>query len=401
MEDMKVTANGYDFGQAHAAMQRFVDGNILSGVSSAVLVGRDLVDVNCVGWADQEAQTPLRVDHIFRVFSNTKLITSCAALLLFEEGRFRLDDPIENFIPQLANRKVLRPGAASLDETEPAKGSITIRHLLSHSSGLSYGLFDPGTAIFKAYNERKMLNPATPLADMIDQLADLPLLYHPGTSWEYSVAIDVMARLVEIVSGQPFDQFIQARILGPLGMVDTGFAVPEKDRGRLAAYYNGADLMDPMKGGLTRNDSVPYPGANLRPVPRLNGGGGLVSTLPDMVALVRSLLPGGPTLLKPETIALMMTNQLADGVWMRFPMTGEFPGRGYGLAGGLILQPSPFDHPDSAAELYWGGVAGTQWWISPKRNVAGLMMTQRHMSFMHPFAFEFKRLAYESVKRAR
>jgi CubicO group peptidase (beta-lactamase class C family) len=159
--------------------------------------------------------------------------------------------------------------------------------------------------------------------------------------------------------------------------------------------------MDPMKPGLTRTDNSPYPGAYLRPVPRFNGGGGLVSTLPDMVALIRSLLPGGPTLLKPETNALMMDNQLADGVWMRFPMTGELPGRGYGLAGGLILKPSPFDHADSAGEFYWGGIAGTQWWISPKANVAGLMMTQRQMSFMHPFAFEFKRLAYEAVKQAR
>src|ERR1700719_1353182 len=153
MEDMKVTANGYDFGAAHAAMRRCVDANVLSGVSSAVLVSRDLVDVNCVGWADKEAQTPLRVDHIFRVFSNTKLITSCAALLLFEQGLLQLDDTIEKFIPQLANRRVLRPGEISLDDTEPAKGSITIRHLLSHSSGLSYGLLDPGTTIYKAYNE--------------------------------------------------------------------------------------------------------------------------------------------------------------------------------------------------------------------------------------------------------
>jgi CubicO group peptidase (beta-lactamase class C family) len=401
MEDMKMTANGYDFAQAHAAMQRYVDGNILSGISSAVLVGRDLVDVNCVGWADKEAQTPLRVDHIFRVFSNTKLVTSCAALLLYEEGRLRLDDPIERFIPQLANRKVLRPGATSLDQTEPARGSITIRHLLSHSAGLSYGLFDPGSPIFKAYNERKVLNPATTLADMIDVLADLPLVYQPGTSFEYSVAIDVMARLVEIISGQPFDKFIRARILGPLGMVDTGFVVPEQDRSRLVAYYAGADLMDPMKPGLTRMDNSPYPGAYLRPVPRFNGGGGLVSTVPDMVALIRSLLPGGPTLLKPETMALMTTNQLADRVWMRFAMMGELPGKAYGLAGGLILQPSPLDHPDAAGELYWGGVAGTQWWISPKRNIAGVLMAQRQMAFIHPFSFEFKRMAYEAVRCAR
>src|SRR5450755_1105682 len=167
MEDLKVTANGYDFKPARAAMQRYIDGNLLAGISSAVMVGRDLVDVSCVGWADKEAQTPLRTDHLFRVFSNTKLITSCAALLLFEDGRFRLDDPIEKYIPQLGNRRVLRAGAASIDQTQPASGSITIRQLLSHSSGLSYGVFDPGTVMFRAYQERKVLNPLTTLAEMM------------------------------------------------------------------------------------------------------------------------------------------------------------------------------------------------------------------------------------------
>jgi CubicO group peptidase (beta-lactamase class C family) len=398
---LKVTAKGYDFTEAHAAMQRYVDGNILSGVSSAVLVGRELVDVNCAGWADKEAQTPLRADHIFRVFSNTKLVTSCAALLLFEEGKFRLDDPIEKYIPQLGNRKVLLPNAASLDETEPAKSSITIRHLMSHRSGLSYGFFDPGSLIFKALNERGVHDPRTTLADMVDVLADLPLIYQPGTSWEYSLATDVTSRLVEVVSGQSFEKFIQARIFDPLGMVDTGFVVPEKDRGRLVAYYAGADLMKPMEPGLTRTDNAPFPGAYLRPIARLSGGGGLVSTLPDMVALIRSLLPGGTTLLKPETIAQMLTNQLPDGQWIRFALMGEQPGKAHSLAGGLILKPSQFDHPDAAGELYWGGVAGTQWWISPKKNMAGVMMAQRQMSFVHPFSFEFKRLAYEAVKRGR
>jgi CubicO group peptidase (beta-lactamase class C family) len=397
MEDMKVTAAGHDFRPAHAAMQRYVDGNLLSGFSSAVLVGRDLVDVSCIGWADEEARIPLRADHIFRIFSNTKLITSCAALLLFEDGRFQLDDPIERFIPQLAKRHVLRPGATSLDQTEPAVRPITIRHLLSHSSGLSYGLLDPGTLIFKAYTERKVNNPATTLAEMIDVLADLPLAYHPGTSWEYSVAIDVLARLVEVISGQRFDAFIQSRILGPLGMADTGFVV--SDRNRLVAFYTGADPFDPMKPGLTRADSLPYPDAYLRPFPRQAGGAGLVSTLPDMVALIRSLLPGGPTLLKPHTIELMMTNQLPDGMWIRFPAYGEIRGRGHGLAGALILEPSAFDHQDESGELFWGGRAGTQWWISPRKNTAGLIMAQREAGFAHPFAVEFKRLAYEAVKR--
>jgi CubicO group peptidase (beta-lactamase class C family) len=395
MEDMKVITTGYDFRPAHAAMQRYVDGNLLSGFSSAVLVGRDLVDVQCIGWADKEAQIPLRVDHIFRVFSNTKLITSCAALLLFEAGRFQLDDPIEQFIPQLGNRRVLHPDATSFDQTEPAVGPITIRHLMSHSSGLSYGLLDPGTLLFKAYNERKVINPATTLAEMMDVLADLPLAYHPGTSWEYSVATDVLARLVEVISDQRFDAFIQSRILGPLGMVDTGFVVP--DRNRLVAYYAGADLIDPMKPGLARADDAPYPDAYLRPFPRQNGGAGLVSTLPDMVALIRSLLPGGQMLLKPDTIELMMTNQLPEGVWMRFAAFGELKGKGHGLAGALILEPAAFDHQDARGELFWGGRAGTQWWISPGKNTAGLIMTQREMG--HPFVIEFKRLAYEAVKR--
>jgi len=154
-----------------------------------------------------------------------------------------------------------------------------------------------------------------------------------------------------------------------------------------------------MKPGLTPTDDSPYPGAYLRAVPRLNGGAGLVSTLPDMVALIRSLLRGGPMLLKPDTIALMFTNQLPEGVWMRFPMIGELPDRGYGLAGGMIVEPSPLDHSDARGELYWGGMAGTQWWISPKANVAGVMMTQRQEAFAHPFAAEFKRLAYEAVSR--
>jgi len=399
MEDLTVTASAYDFKPAQAAMQRYIDNNLLSGISWAVLSGRDLVDVNCVGWADKEAQTPLRADHIFRVFSNTKLITSCAALLLYEEGKLGLDDPIERFIPQLGTRKVLRPGANSIEDTEPTKRSITIRHLLTHSAGLSYGLFDPGSVIYKALNERGVHNPATTLAEMVDVLAGLPLIYHPGTSWEYSLATDVTARLVEVISGERFDKFIKARILDPLGMVDTGFVVPEQDRDRFVAYYAGADIMAPMKPGLTRADNAPFPGAYLKPVARLNGGGGLVSTLPDMVALIRSLLPGGPTLLKPETIAQMMTNQLPEGQWIRFATLGEQPGKSYGLAGGLIVCPSPVDHPDSAGELYWGGVAGTQWWISPGRNMAGVMMAQRQMAFTHPFSFEFKRLAYEAIKQ--
>jgi CubicO group peptidase (beta-lactamase class C family) len=251
--------------------------------------------------------------------------------------------------------------------------------------------------IFKAYNERKVLNPATTLAEMMDALVDLPLVFHPGTSWEYSVATDVLARLVEVISGQRFDAFLQSRILGPLGMVDTGFVV--SDRNRLVAYYAGADPVDPMKPGLVRADDSPYPGAYLHPFPRLSGGSGLVSTLPDRVALIRSLLPGGPTLLKPDTTEQMMSNQLPRDVWIHFTGFGLLRGKGHGLAGALTLEPSAFDHQDARGELFWGGRAGTQWWISPETNTAGLIMAQRDQGFVHPFAVEFKRLVYEAVRR--
>ncbi len=397
MHELTVKTTRYDFDAVRASMQSYVDRELLSGVSWAVLQGRDLVDVNCVGWADREEKTPLTTDHLFRAFSNTKLVTSCAVLLLFEAGKLKLDDPIERYIPQLANRRVLKAGAKTLADTEPANGSITIRHLLIHSAGLSYGLFDPGTLIFSAYNERKIFGPTRTLADMVDALADMPLLFHPGTSFEYSVATDVLARLVEIVSNERFDAFIKAHIFDRLGMIDTTFVVPTDQQHRLVAYYRGADIIDELKPGLTRVDNSPYPGAYLLAVPKLSGGGGLVTSLADMVALMRSLVPGGETLLKSETIAQMMTNQLAEGVSVRFATQGDVPGKGFGLGGSVTHAPSALEPQGATGEFQWGGLAGTHWWISPRNNLAAVVMTQRVMAFWHPFSFEFKRLVYQAV----
>lgn len=385
------------FQTLHTAMQSWIDREILAGASSALLVGRELVDVHCVGWADKENQVALREDHLFRVFSNTKLVTSCAVLLLADEGRLGLDDPVEEYLPQLGRRRVLRPKAQSLDEAEPARSSITIRHLLCHSSGLSYGFLDPGSLIYKAYTERRVMNAHATLAELVDVLADLPLTFHPGSSWEYSIATDVLGRLVEVVSGLRFGQFLQQRIFEPLGMHDSFFFVPPEKQGRLAGYYAGADVFRPTVPGLRKLEGSPYPGAFIKPVARESGGGGLVSSLTDMVSLLRSLMPGGPTLLKPDTIAQMMQNQLAPGVHIGFPGVGAVPGKGYGLGGAVIVQPSETDPPASAGEFEWGGIAGTQWWISPRHNIAGVLMAQRQMGFWNPYSFEFKRLAYEAL----
>lgn len=397
MTDMSVVDHHYDFSALHSSMQHFVDKELFAGISSAVLVGRDLVDVHCAGLADIEENISMRTDHIFRIFSNTKLVTSISVLMLLEEGGISLDDPIETYIPQLANRQVLLPGATKASDTEPAKSAITIRQLMTHTSGLSYGFLDPGSLIAKLYSDNNVLDAATPLNNMMSVLEKLPLTFHPGTSWEYSVATDVLGYLVEVVSGLKLDKFFQSRIFAPLGMVDTGFWCPPEKQDRLAAYYSGADILQPMKSGLTRADNSPYPNAFLKPSPRLSGGGGLVSTLPDMVALMRRLLPGGETILKPETLDLLKTNQLPNGQNIRFAGLGEMRGRGYGLASSVTVAPYPGAPAGVSGEYWWGGIAGTQWWISPKNNLAGLIMTQRVMGFTHPFAANLKRHVYDAV----
>lgn len=394
---MKIIQSPHDFGAIRPAMQAYVDKQILAGVSSAVLLGQDLVHLDCVGWADQESGIALRPDHLFRVFSNTKLITSIAVLLLAEEGRFRLNEAIERYLPQLGGRRVLKPGASDINDTEPARSSITIHQLLCHTSGLSYGWMDRNSPLYEPYSERQVFQSFTPLSEMVDALQDLPLAFHPGTAWEYSIASDVLARLVEVISGQDFAAFLQSRIFDPLGMPDTFFVIPAHKRERLTAYYAGSDPLNLLKRGLKRVDHSPYPEAYLKPVARLSGGGGLVSSLPDMLALLRSLMPGGAALLQPQTIALMMRNHLPAGLGISFPGFGSLPGKGYGYGGAVILRPSSADPAASAGEFEWGGIAGSHWWISPRHNLAGIVMTQRQMSFWHPFSFEFKQLAYQAV----
>jgi len=385
------------FNEVNLAMQKYVDKEILAGVSTAVLHGQTLVHQHCTGWADKENQIALREDHLFRVFSNTKLITSIAILQLMEAGKLSLDDAVEHYLPQLGQRQVLLPNASSLEDTEPARSSITLRQLLNHSSGLSYGLLDHGSMMYKAYNERRVLNAFQTLAEMIDVLEPLPLSFHPGESWQYSIATDVLSRVVEVVSGLNFDQYIQLRIFNPLGMDDTGFVVPEQKLSRLTAYYGGADPQNILQRGLRRLDKSPYPGAFVTPVARLSGGGGLVSSLHDMLALMRSLMPDGDHILKPETMQLMMQNHLPDGMSIGFPGIGDVPGKGFGLGGAVTLQASSIDPPGSVGEFEWGGIAGTHWWISPRHNIAGILMTQKLMSFWHPFSFDFKRLAYQAM----
>lgn len=386
-----------DFKALHSAMKGQVDAQFLPHVSTALLRGREVVDTFCYGFADKEAGVPLNENHIFRMFSSTKLVTSCAVLMLFEEGRINWDDPIEAYIPELGARQVLRPGATRIDDVEPAKSSITIRHLMTHTSGLSYGLFDPGTVMFNAYNAAAVMHPGKSLSEMMTVLATLPLSFHPGTQWEYSVATDVLGRLVEVVSGLSFSKFLSTRIFGPLDMVDTGFWVPETQLNRLCALYVGVDLLDPTKPGLLRADDKPFPGAYKSKLPRESGGGGLVSTLGDTVKFIQSLLPGGPALLQADTIDLMYQNQLAADLCVRFPNMPPLRHRAFGMGSSVTIGTSPFEPKEVLGEVGWGGLAGTIWWINPRIGIAGVLMTQRYFGFGNPYSFVFKEQAYKSL----
>lgn len=387
----------HNFEPLHTAMQAQVEQKFLPCVSTALIHGREVVDTFCAGFADKEAGIPLREDHIFRMFSSTKLVTSCAVLMLFEEGRIKWDDPIEAYIPELGSRQVLKPGATSIDDVEPAKTPISIRHLMTHTSGLSYGMFDPGTTMFNAYNKAAVMHPGKTLSEMMTTLSLLPLSFHPGTQWEYSVATDVLGRLVEVVSGESFEQFLRSRIFEPLGMTDTDFWVPEAKLKRLCALYVGIDLLDPTKPGLLRADDKPFPGAYTRKLPRESGGGGLVSTLGDTVKFIQSFLPDGPRLLKQDTIELMYGNQLAAGLCVQFPNMPRFESKGFGLGSSVTIGTTAWEPADVIGEVGWGGLAGTIWWINPRIGIAGVLMTQRYFGFGNPYSFVFKYQAYKAL----
>ncbi|MGJ7611232.1 MULTISPECIES: serine hydrolase domain-containing protein [unclassified Variovorax] len=381
----------------HAAMRAQVDQQLLPCVSTALLRGPEVVDTFCYGMADREADIALREDHIFRAFSNTKLVTSCAMLLLWEERRFQLDDPIERHVPELGNRQVLRPQACSIDDTEPARSSITVRQLMTHTAGFSYSSFDPGSVLAKAYTAVKLRQPSKPMKDFIAALAPLPLAFHPGTRWEYSIATDVLGHLVEVLSGERLGAFMARRIFEPLRMADTDFAVPASKADRFTALYVGADAADPTKPGLTRADTLPYEGAYLERAAFESGGGGLVTTLGDTVKLLQSLVPGGPALLKPATIEMIATNQLPAGMGISVANLPPLPGRGFSLGAAVASTAGPLDPEQVPGEVNWGGMGGTDWWFNPRLNIAGVLMTQRFLGAMGPHTAIFRREAYRAL----
>ncbi len=399
-----------NFSASHAVLQSCLDSRLLAGVSALVLKNGEVVDKICIGKANLDTGEALRPDHIYRAYSSTKLITSVIVLKLLDEGHFGLDDPIKRWIPEFGRVRVMRasPGAPSLhrvDVLEDLQHDISIRHLLSHQAGLSHGVFDPGTPIFKAYHGAGVRLPSSSLAELMPMLAALPLLYQPGLGWEYSMATDVLARLVEIVTGQTYGEALRTRLFEPLGMVDTSHLLRPDQVARFVPLYRGEDLAQPVLPGLHPFPDVPWPDAFLKPVARQAGTSGLVITQADYLRLLLQLQPGKPGFLKPATLAEMLRDQLPAERSLQFSPDGlmahiapKLPFHmGFGLGGAVTRTRSPLQPNSLPGEFQWGGLAGTHWCISPANGVTIVLMAQRHFSFWHPFWFDYKAAVYAAI----
>lgn len=387
-----------DFDRIDAALQAEVDGRRFAGFNYAVIRRGEVVARRCVGLADIARPEPMRLDHLFRIFSCTKLVTSCAALQLWEQGRFDFDDPIGQYIPALADLKVLAAPDAPLESARPATSPVRIRHLLTHTAGLTYGFLEPETPIARAYVAARTGSPATTLAQQMEALGTLPLLFEPGSAWHYSVATDVVGRLVEVLSGEPLDAYFGRHIFAPLGMRDTAFHVAEDQQHRLATHYVG-DVDDPSKPGLCDAEHLPYPGAFRRPAPRLNPGGGLISSLDDYTRLVQALATGGAPLLKPAAMAYVTRSQIPAAMTIGFPQLPVMQGRGHSFAASVFRARTSQDPAAEPGDVQWSGMSATHWMFSPKDAFGLVLMTQRYLGSGLPYWPRFKQAVHEAMPR--
>ena len=372
------------------AMQAYVDDGRLAGVMTMVARRGKVVHWAAVGTRDTTAGDSLERSDIFRIYSMTKPVTSVAVMILVEEGKVALDDPVSKFVPEFADVTVLTDGG---DRVPPA-GPITVEHLLTHTSGLTYGLFGD-SAVDRLYNEANPLRRAEGLDDFARRVAELPLLASPGTRWNYSVSTDILGRVVEVASGQAFDAFVEARILDPLGMDDTAFLVPAEKRSRFMANYAK------LGGALVVADS-PVDGQYTRPPAFPSGGGGLTSTASDYIRFAQMLLEGGSLgdvrILAPETVAKMRENHLPDALVPIELGTFLSPGYGFGLGFAVMVDADASPEPDHNGVFRWAGAANTFFWIDPEAELIGMVWTQFTPFAAYNLEREFQTLVYEAIE---
>lgn len=364
----KVGLDSGQLGKIDGLVSGWIAGNKLAGATVAVARHGKVAYVKAFGQRDHEASLPMTEDTIFRIYSMSKAFTSAAVLMLMEEGKIGLEDPVSKFIPEFKGIQVSGP-----DGTHPARREPTVHDLLHHTAGLGYGLGT--TAIDKAYRQAKFFNRDIDLQTKCASLGRIPLHYEPGTAWQYSVGIDVLGRIVEVASGQTFDVFLEKRIFQPLDLRDTDFFVPAEKASRFAALYHYDE-----KGGLTLQDA-PGTSEYLKKPRFLSGGAGLVSTTRDYLRFLSLILNhgklGGVRLLKPATVDLMTHNDLpASIVPIRDDEEVEH-GVGFGLGFKVRVEHSDkWDPASPVGEWGWGGAASTHYWASPKDDLIVVTMEQ-------------------------
>jgi len=383
-------------------LERYIPPEKIAGCLTLIARRGEIAHLSAMGQMDRERGTPMAVDTIFRFYSMTKPITSVALMQLHERGMFQLTDPVSRFIPEWRDLQVMCGGEWPNFETRPADRPMSVRDVLSHQSGLTYGFMEGPLEM--AYHKADVYQAAAmrgrDLQSMVDRLAELPLKFSPGDSWNYGVSTDVCGYLVQVISGQRFDEYLQEHIFDPLGMDDTGFHVPAEKIDRFAANYErGPDkrlrLLDDPAGSHYGEPQTFF-----------SGGGGLVSTAHDYYRFCQMLLNGGELdgarLLGPKTIELMTMNHLPNGEDLSERALGTFSetandGVGFGLGFAMIVDLPRTQNVGSIGEYYWGGAASTIFWIDPAEEMIVIFLTQFMPSGTFNFRGQIKQILYPGL----
>jgi CubicO group peptidase (beta-lactamase class C family) len=388
-------------------MQSFIERHGYAGITTLLARRGHVIHCEHVGFQDRERTTPLSDDTIFRIYSMTKPIISVALMTLYEEGRFQITDPISKYIPSFRSLKVWH-GTASDGKTVDLVRPVTVRDLLTHTAGLTYNFLEDSPVSEQYRHANLMSNAERPLEAVISELARIPLAYQPGTTWHYSMATDVIAHLIEVLSGQPLQDFLQQRLFSPLGMSSTGFSVPIPEHHRIATMYGHPDIttstfssiIAAWKSGFNERIDVDatYPATNTQSFAR--GGHGLFSTAREYLRFAQMLLNRGTLhgvrILSPHIVDFMHQNHVPLAL-LPFGIGGIMRnGYGFGLGSRLLLNVAESALPGSIGEYGWSGAAKTYFWVDPQEELIGILMAQYMVSFDTPEK-DFQLLAYQAL----
>ena len=378
----------------NALMEKNIEEGVIVGASGLVLQDGKEAFFNTWGYQNRAEKTPMTRDTIFRIYSMTKPITSVAAMQLVEQGKMELDEPVSKYLPEFKNLQVATAeGGAKENPDRP----MTVRDLLRHTSGLSYGFFDPTHPVDQQYLANGVIATSSDLAATVQKLGKIPLKHSPGTQFEYSVSTDVLGRLIEVVSGERFDHYLQKNILDPLQMSDTHFIVPANKRDRLAAMYS-----DDGSGALVLAD----PAESLKFIDDTNqyfsGGGGLCSTIDDYLGFMKMLMnegagSEGQLILKPESLNQMFTNQLTE--IESLPQGERHAGTPWGAKNFQFGLGFSIEEPRVGTDYNWSGIAGTRFWVNPESGTAMIYMVQVFPLIGHDLSEDFRGVVYEALKK--